>query len=83
MVSIELKEDIARFIKTRAEKEQTDEAEILNDLLERGFEQRLKELYQQYQAGEISLGYLAEQLGVSTWRAYHLLEERGWRTANI
>jgi predicted HTH domain antitoxin len=83
MVSIELKEDIARFIKTRAEKEQTDEAEILNDLLERGFEQRLKELYQQYQAGEISLGYLAEQLGVSTWRAYHLLEERGWRTANV
>ncbi|MGA9348958.1 MAG: hypothetical protein WBW48_09150 [Anaerolineae bacterium] len=53
------------------------------DLLERGFEQRLKELDKQYQEGEISLGYLAEQLGVGTWRAYHLLEERGLRTANI
>ncbi|HID30626.1 MAG TPA: hypothetical protein EYP19_11560 [Desulfobacterales bacterium] len=62
----------------------TGEDDDLTDKLpERGFEQRLKELYQQYQAGEISLGYLAEQLGVSTWRAYHLLEERGWRTANI
>jgi predicted HTH domain antitoxin len=53
------------------------------DLLERGFEKKLRELYKQYQEGEISLGYLAEQLGVGTWRAYHLLEERGLRTANI
>jgi predicted nucleic acid-binding protein len=44
---------------------------------------RLRELYKQYQEGEISLGYLAEQLGVGTWRAYHLLEERGLRTANM
>jgi predicted HTH domain antitoxin len=54
-----------------------------DNLLERSFEQRLRELYKQYQEGEISLGYLAEQLGVGTWRAYHLLEERGLRTANI
>jgi predicted HTH domain antitoxin len=83
VVNLELKEDIATFVKTRAAKEEVEELVILEDLLERGFEQRLRELYKQYQEGEISLGYLAEQLGVGTWRAYHLLEERGLRTANI
>ena len=83
VVSLELKEDVARFVKTKAARDQTDEATILKDLVETGFEQRLRELYQEYQEGEISLGYLAEQLGVTTWRAYHLLEERGLRTANV
>ena len=77
VVNSELREDIATLVKTRAAKEGVDELVILEDLLERGFEQRLRELYKQYQEGEISLGYLAEQLGVGTWRAYHLLEERG------
>jgi predicted HTH domain antitoxin len=61
----------------------TQEVLVEENLFERGFEQRLRELYKQYQEGEISLGYLAEQSGVGTWRAYHLLEERGLRTANI
>jgi len=83
VVNLELREDIATFVETRAAKEKVEELAILADLLERGFEQKLRELYKQYQEGEISLGYLAEQLGVGTWRAYHLLEERGLRTANI
>lgn len=80
---LELEEDVARFVKTKAARDQTDEAIVLKDLVETGFEQRLRELYQEYQESRISLGYLAEQLGVSTWRAYHLLEERGLRTANV
>ena len=48
-----------------------------------GFERKLRCLCQASQEGEISLSCLAEQLGVTTWRAYHLLEGRGWRTANI
>lgn len=83
VVNLELRGDIATFVKTRAVREKVEELVILEDLLERGFEQRLRELYKQYQEGEISLGYLAEQLGVGTWRAYHLLEERGLRTANV
>jgi len=83
VVDLKLREDIATFVKTRAAEEKADESAILEDLVERGFEERLRDLYEQFQEGEISLGYLAEQLGVGTWRAYHLLEERGLRTANI
>lgn len=49
----------------------------------RGFEQKLSELYEKFQQGEISLGYLAEQLGISPWEAVYLLKERGLRTTNL
>jgi hypothetical protein len=80
---LKMEKDVARFVKTKAVRDRTDEATVLKDLVETGFEQRLRELHKEYQEGEISLGYLAEQLGVTTWRAYHLLEERGLRTANV
>jgi len=51
--------------------------------LARGFEQKLMELYQEFQQGACSLGYLAEQLGVGTWELYHILEERGLKTTNL
>jgi hypothetical protein len=83
MVMVELGEDIAHYVETRVKQEKLSRADVVADLVESGFEQKLKSLYRAYQEGEISLSYLAEQLGITTWRAYHLLEERGWRTANI
>jgi hypothetical protein len=61
-----MEKDVARFVKTKAVRDRTDEVPVLKDLVETGLEQRLRELYQEYQEGEISLGYLAEQLGVTT-----------------
>jgi len=78
-----LKEDIAQFVKARAGRTGQNEIAVLEALVEERFEQRLAELYRMYQQGDISLGYLAEQLGMTTWHAYHLLEERGLRTANV
>jgi len=56
---------------------------LLAEFVLRGFEQKLSELYEDFQQGEISLGYLAEQLGISPWEAVHLLKERGLRTTNL
>jgi predicted HTH domain antitoxin len=61
----------------------TRESRLLLELVMRGFEQKLLELYEEFQKGECSLGYLAEQLGVSPWEAVHLLEERGLRVTNL
>jgi hypothetical protein len=43
----------------------------------------LAELYEIFQQGECSLGYLAEQLDISSWEAIRLLEARGLRTTNL
>lgn len=48
-----------------------------------GFETLLKEHYQRYRHGEISLGRLAQELGVTSWELTHLLEDRGWPVCNL
>ncbi len=55
----------------------------LADLVRRGFEQKLTELYELFRQGECSLGYLAEQLGITSWEAVRLLEARNLRTTNL
>ena len=52
-------------------------------MLNLGFETKLRNLYQEFQRGESSLGYLAEQLGISPWEAVNLLEKRGLKTTNL
>jgi len=56
---------------------------MLTDLVRRGFEQKLTELYVLFRQGECSLGYLAEQLGTTSWEAVRLLEARGLHTTNL
>lgn len=48
-----------------------------------GFEHRLRQLYRKYEAGEISLGYFAMELGLSIRDLYAVLEERVLPTSNI
>jgi len=59
------------------------ESPIVSEFLVRGFDQKLMELYEDFVRGECSLGYLAEQLGITTWEAYELLEQKGLRTSNL
>lgn len=63
--------------------EDKNQHSLVRELVQKGFEQKLMELYEEFQEGECSLGYLAEQLGITSWEAVHLLEERGLRTSNL
>jgi hypothetical protein len=64
-------------------KEGKPDAAVRLELLARGFEEKLAELYEQFQCSERSFGYMAEQLGITTWDLYALLERRGLRTTNL
>ena len=79
------RDDVVGVIRSKLEEERTrrEPSPVVVELLARGFEQKLMELYQEFQHGECSLGYLAEQLGVGTWELYHILEERGLKTTNL
>jgi hypothetical protein len=48
-----------------------------------GFEEQLEALYEQFRRGEISFGYLADELGLSVWEAETLLEKLGRPTTNL
>ena len=48
-----------------------------------GFEYRLQRLYRRFEAGEISLGYFANELGLGVRDLYAALEQQGLPTSNI
>lgn len=79
MSEIEVKE----WVKVKFGESKVRGSEILVDLLARGFEDKLRELYEEFLRGECSLEYLAEQLGLNVWEATNILERRGLRTTNL
>lgn len=60
-----------------------DISELLAELIDLGFEYRLRQLYERFEAGELSLEYFAQELGLGLRELYAALEERGLPTSNI
>ena len=57
--------------------------EIFLEILRKKYEEKLLSLYQQYQKGEISLGYLANDMGLGRREIEEFLQERGLKVTNI
>ena len=79
MVSIPVPEDLEQVLKPMLERDPDKGAE----LLKAGFEVRLAELYQQWQALRISTSRFAELLGVSPWELADVLCARGLKATNL
>ena len=73
MISIPVPEDLEDVLKPVLERDPAKGAEWLRA----GFETRLTELYQQWQALHISTARFAELLGVSPWELDDLLRATG------
>jgi len=83
-VVVPVKEEILRAAEHRkATGGREDVAQFLGELIGLGFEYHLQRLYQRFEAGEISLGYFADELGVGVRDLYAALEERGLPTSSI
>ena len=79
VISIRMPEDLEQVLRPVLERDREKEAEWLRA----GFEARLAELYQQWQALRISTARFAELLGVSPWELSDWLSARGLKTANL
>ena len=82
LMSTELLQDTMDFL-SACLKEGKPDAAVRLELLARGFEDKLAELYEPFQRRECGFGYMAEPLGITTWALYTLLERRGLRTTNL
>jgi hypothetical protein len=81
---VPVKEEILRAAERRRAAGVSDDiAQFLAELIDLGFEHRLQQLYQQFEAGDISLGYMAKELGLGVRDLYAILEQRGLPTTNI
>ena len=79
MISIPVPEELEDVLKPVLERDPAKGAEWLRV----GFETRLTELYQQWQALHISTARFAELLGVSPWELDDLLQTRGLKRTNL
>ena len=79
MVSIPVPEDLEHVLKPVLDRDPAKGTEWLRA----GFEARLTDLYQQWQALRISTARFAELLGVSPWELDDLLRTRGLKATNL
>jgi len=83
-VVVPVKDEILRAAERRkAAGVGEDITQFLAELINLGFEYRLQRLYRRFEAGEISLGYFANELGLGVRDLYAALEQRGLPTSNI
>jgi hypothetical protein len=82
-VTITLDQPISQFVSYRSRDQKVQPRETVMELVALGFETLLQERYQRYRRGEISLGRLAQELGVTSWELTHLLESHGWPVYNL
>ncbi len=79
IVSIPVPEDLEHVLKPVLERDPAKGTEWLRA----GFEARLADLYQQWQALHISTAHFAELLGISPWELDDLLRARGLKVTNL
>jgi predicted HTH domain antitoxin len=79
--SVELHPEVVKIVRSHLKEAAQDQRLLEWAVL--GFEAQLSQLYRQFQRGEISFGYLAEALGISSWEAESLLEKRGLHSSNL
>ena len=77
----ELSPEIVDLVRSRLKMVGNDERVVEWAVL--GFEDQLDALYERFQGGKISFGYLAEELGLSVWEAEALLAKLGKPTTNL
>ena len=83
-VVVSVKEEILQAARRRkAAGMGEDTAQFLADLINLGFEHRLQQLYKEFEAGGISLGHFATELGLGVRDLYAALEQRNLPTSNI
>jgi len=82
-LKIKINDVFFKFIKMWALEENRAEPEFFITLVEKEYHNMLRELYDQYQRGEISLGYLAKEMGLGRREIEDVLDKKGLKVANI
>ncbi len=76
VITIEIRDEVAKYVTKSTEKNNKSVAEVVNELLRIGFERKFRQLYKRYRKGEISLDWMAKELGLSLRDIYDYLEKR-------
>jgi AraC-like DNA-binding protein len=71
---------IAKYVNRVKEQRHATEAAVVQELVESGYEELLRQLHASYQRGEITFRTVAAELGLSVRKLYDLFEQKGLPT---
>jgi len=71
------------YIASKAEDEGKSPDEVAREVTPESFEAYVRELHEQFMAGEFSQGEMADLLGLPRLELIHLLENMGLQVTNI
>lgn len=80
---ITLEQPIRQFVDRHSQERNISPQQTVMELVNLGFETLLQEYYERYRHGEISFGWVAEELGITSWELSDLIEQRGWVYHNL
>jgi len=73
----------ADYLEYRAAQAHSDVDTLASQIARDTFYQSVYLLHERFQAGEFSLGYMAQQLGITKPNLYHLLDAMGLKVTNV
>ena len=82
-ITIQNNDPIAQLIEARATRSGRDQNDVAAEVVREGIYALLQALHEQYMRGEISQGYMAEQLGIGRADLIHLLEAVWLQVTNL
>jgi AraC-like DNA-binding protein len=71
---------IVKYVNRVKEQRHATEAAVVQELVESGYEELLRQLHTRYQRGEITFRTVAAELGLSVRELYDLFEQKGLLT---
>ena len=75
-----LDDRIAQYISRITAQRHTTEAAAVQELIEAGYEETVRQLHARYQRGELTFRAVAAELGLSIRELYDLFEQKGLPT---
>ena len=72
-----LDERIARYVDRVKTQRQATDAAVVQELIEAGYVETVRQLYARYQRGELTFRAVAAELGLSVRDLYDLFEQKG------
>jgi hypothetical protein len=74
---------LSAYIEYAAAHSGRDKTEISKQLNRNDFYENIYALHERFMAGEFSLGYMAQLLGITKPSLYHLLDKMGLKVTNV
>jgi hypothetical protein len=75
-----LDDRIAQYVNRVKAQRHATEAAVVQELVEAGYTETVRQLHARYQRGELSFRAVADELGLSVRDLYDLFEKKGLRT---